>query len=83
MENQPRVETVEYVEAIKRMLRAGARRVARGDEHELAAFAGLEGFLEEQIKESIQGQLDRGKSWSGIAKGLGITRQGAFRRWSK
>ena len=57
--------------------------MASGDEHELQAFAALQELLESEIKGAIHGQLAQGKSWSGIAKGLGVTRQGAFRRWAK
>lgn len=77
------VETVEYLKMVARMIKAGGRRVAAGDEYELQAFAALQALLESEIKGAIHGQLAQGKSWSGIAKGLGVTRQGAFRRWAK
>ena len=83
MAQKSTVETSEYLAMLSRMIKAGSRRVAAGDEHELQAFADLANLLENEIKNAIHGQLAQGKSWSGIAKGLGVTRQGAFKRWSK
>lgn len=78
-----RHETPEYLQMLARMIRAGGRRVANADEHELAQLVQLRAELEASIKHAIQGQLAAGRSWEHIGLALGISRQGAFQRYGK
>jgi len=77
------VENTEYFKMLKRMIKGGRKRVAGTDEHDLREFFELKEFMEEQIKLSVQDQIANGKSWADIGHSLGMTRQAAFKRFSK
>lgn len=77
------IETSEYMAMLRRMIRAAARRVAEGDEPELEEFAALTEVLDQAIADAVAGQREKGRSWSGIAVALGVTRQGAQQRFDK
>lgn len=77
------VETVEYLGAARRFIRAAGRRVADADEIELAELIKLETVLAAAIADAIEGQRKRGRSWSEIALATGKTRQAAYQRWGK
>lgn len=77
------VETLDYLKMVARMIRAGRNRVANADEHELRAFYKLKQTMDSALEEAINGQLQEGKSWQDIGDALGMSRQGAFRRFSK
>jgi hypothetical protein len=75
-------ETMEYLGAARRFIRAAGRRVANGDEHELAALISLYAELDAAVDETVAGQKTR-KSWAGIALATGTTREAAYQRWGK
>lgn len=77
------VETLDYVAMLRRMIRAGGRRVAESDEHELAALIGLHAELDLAIANAVAGQREGGKSWQDIALATGTTRQAAHLRWGR
>lgn len=77
------VETSEWLKMLARMIRAAGRRVAESDEHELVQLVLLRNLLEESIKFAIQGQRSCGRSWEHIGQALGISRQGAFKRYGE
>lgn len=77
------VETMDYLGAARRFIRAAGRRVGECDEPELAALLALQGDLEAAIAEAVRGQRAHGKSWAGIALGTGTTREAAYQRWGK
>jgi hypothetical protein len=77
------VETMEFLSAAKRFLRAAARRVADSDEPELRELLEMEAVLKEAIQAAVDGQRARGNSWDYIAQATGKTRQAAFQRWGK
>lgn len=74
--------TEEFLAAVRRMMRAAARRVAQGDEYELAEFVALRAEYEYCVGQAVAGQrLFRGKSWAQIAEGAGNKRSAAQERW--
>ncbi|MDR2548740.1 MAG: hypothetical protein LBD10_00810 [Desulfobulbus sp.] len=77
-----KVETLEWLKMLSRMIRAAGRRVADADEHELSQLAQLRDDLESAIKVAIQGQRAAGRSWAHIGLALGLSRQGAFQRYA-
>lgn len=77
------VETVKYVGAVGRMIRAAGRRAGDGDEVELAALLKLESVLEEAIVAAVEGQRSVGRSWAYVALATGRSREAAFKRWGK
>lgn len=76
------VETLDYLAAAVRFIRAGGRRVADADEPELSALLDLQQVLEEAIVQAVAGQLAIGRSWAHIATAAGVTRQAAHERWA-
>lgn len=68
---------------LRRMIRAGGRRVALADEPELERLIQVRAEVEEAIRVGIQGQRERGRSWAAIAEATGTTRQAAHERYSK
>jgi hypothetical protein len=83
MPNRPTVETLPFLDAVKRMIRAAGRRVAEADEFELAELVAIRDELDEAIIAAIAGQRSYGRSWADIGDALGITRQAAQQRYSR
>lgn len=77
------VETMEFIGAVRRFLRAASRRVAEADEHELAALVALQSDLDSAISNAVRGQRAIGRSWAHIGMATGMTRQAAYKRWGK
>lgn len=76
-------ENADYFKMLARMIRAGARRVADADETDLGEFAQLQREFNESMKKAVQGLIAKGHSWAYVARGLGMTRQAAFKRFAK
>lgn len=74
-------ETMDYLKMLKRMIRAGGKRVGQADEIELAEIVELHRYMEEVIKDAISNQLEEGKSWQNIGDALNVSRQAAFKKW--
>jgi hypothetical protein len=74
-------ENSDYYKMLKRMIKAGAKRTATADELDLREFVEVLDFFQDQVKEAVAGQRSEGKSWTDIGDALGITRQGAFKRF--
>ncbi|SMQ73447.1 hypothetical protein [Agreia sp. VKM Ac-1783] len=78
------VETEEYLSMLRRMIRAGGRRVAQADEPELAALMSLRAELDDAIVTAVTGQrAELERSWAWVGSALGITRQAAQQRYGK
>lgn len=77
------LETDEYLKMVRRQINAGARRVAEGDEPELADLVSIRETLEQAISDAVQGQRDNGKTWAQIGLGLGTTKQAAIMRYKR
>lgn len=76
------VETMDYLGAARRFIRAAGRRVADCDEAELAELIALHKTVDEALAVAVAGQKTR-KSWAGIALATGTTREAAYQRWGK
>jgi len=77
------VETMDYLAAVERMLRAAGRRAGDGDEFELSGLVGLHGVLEAATATAIRDWLRMGRSWSDVGRALGVTRTAAHARWAQ
>lgn len=77
------IETMEYLGAARRFIRAAGRRVGECDEPELAELLDLRQALEIAIADAIAGQRSYGKSWAHIARATGTSREAAWQRWGK
>lgn len=77
------VETLEYLQAAKRFIRAAGRRCADADDFELAELLTLQAELDDAVAVAVAGIRERGASWAYIAGATGTTRQAAFQRWGK
>jgi hypothetical protein len=77
------VENDEYAAFARRVLRAYARRVARGDIDAVAGMVAIGRELDGFIAEAVTGLRARGYSWGDIARRLGMTRQAAHQRWGR
>ncbi|WP_295012472.1 hypothetical protein [uncultured Microbacterium sp.] len=77
------VETTDYVQFAKRIIRAAGERGAAGDDFELGELASLRDDVEAAITHAVRGMHDAGYSWQYIADGLGITRQSAHARYAE
>lgn len=71
----------EYIGMLRRMIRAGGRRIGDADEVDLQDFLTLRHALEEAIAEAVKGQRRAGHSWAYIGRGLGVTKQAAQMRY--
>lgn len=77
------VETLDYVEFARRIIRAAGDRVGDGDEFELAELVSLRDDLERAIARAVKGQRSYNRSWAYIGGALGITRQSAQERYGE
>lgn len=78
------VETPEYGQMVRRMIRSYAKRVADADPEDLTELLQLEEVLRDAIQLAVDGQREQyGRSWADIARAAGITRSAAFQRWGK
>jgi hypothetical protein len=77
------VETLPFIDAVRRMIRAAGRRVADADEFELAELLALRDEIDTAIQTAVDGQLATGRSWTQIAVAAGTTRQAAHKRWGR
>lgn len=66
---------------VRRMIRAGGKRVADGDEVDLEDLLTLRDEVDAAIESAVAGQRRRGESWAYIGRGLGVTRQAAQMRY--
>jgi len=77
------VETTKYLAAAERFIRAAGRRVADGDEIELAGLLHMTDVLAEAIQHAVDGQRAMGKTWPAIAAATGKSPQAAQKRWGR
>lgn len=77
-----RRETPEYAAMLRRMIRAYGRRVAEADDVDLAEMVALRDELDAAIAAAVRGQREHhDASWADVARGLGVSRQYAQRRY--
>lgn len=70
-------ETLEYLAAARRFIRAAGKRVAD------AELVALRQELEAAIVVAVQGQRSYGRSWAYIGAALGMKRQSAQERYGE
>ena len=75
------VENDEYAAFVRRVLRAYARRIARGDIDAIAELSAIAAELDVVMRQAVSGLRGAGYSWAEIATRLGVTRQAAHQRW--
>ena len=75
------VENDEYAAFARRVLRAYARRIAKGDIDAIADLNVLFEDIETALGKAVIGLHLLGYSWADIGKRLGVTRQAAHQRW--
>jgi hypothetical protein len=79
-----KVETPQYAAFCRRVVRALSRRVAEGDEPDLAEMVAVMNEMEEALGRAVAGMREHhGRSWAYIAAGLGCSRQNAQKRFAK
>ncbi len=64
-----------------RMLRAYGRRVAAGDIEDLGPFREVIDQAEADLARAVTGLRGQGYSWADVARGLGMSKQGAHQRF--
>lgn len=79
----PQTEADRFGAFARRILRAYGRRVADRDIESLAGLAGLRDDVDVVIRQTVAGLLEAGYSWADIGRQLGMTRQGAFRKYGQ
>lgn len=76
------VETLDYLAAVRRMMRAAGRRVADADEHELRELLAIRAEVDAAIDRAVLGWREQGRSWAEIGSAAGMSKQAAFKRWA-
>jgi hypothetical protein len=76
------VENEEYAEFARRVLRAYARRIGKGDIDEFAQMAAIAAEMDDILRQAVAGLRAAGFSWADIAARTGTTRQAAWKRWA-
>lgn len=77
------VENDEYGAFLRRIMRAYAARVAKGDIDALADLVASGRELDNRIQEAVNGLRAWGYSWADIGRSVGTTKQSAYDRWGK
>lgn len=75
------IENDEYAAFARRVLRAYARRVAKGDIDALGEMTAMAAELDAAIRRAVAGLRTAGYSWAAIGVRTGVTRQAAQQRW--
>ncbi|WP_025158878.1 hypothetical protein [Leifsonia aquatica] len=69
---------------VRRIVRAYGRRFEdEGDEPELAELFGLLGDVEDALQLTVDQLRDRDVSWAAIGRAVGMTGEGARKRWDR
>lgn len=71
------------IAAARRFIAAAGRRVADGDEVDLAELLSLQGDLNAAIQTAVDGIKAQGQPWAYIAVATGKTREAAYQKWGK
>jgi hypothetical protein len=79
---RPAVENDEYAAFARRVLRAYARRIGKGDIDEFAQMAAIAAEMDDILRQAVAGLRAAGFSWADIAARTGTTRQAAWKRWA-
>jgi len=77
------VETHEYLQMARRMIRAAGNRVASDDVEYLAELVALREYLNVTIVSAVSGLRNSGHTWQEIGDATGTTRQAAIMKWAR
>jgi DNA invertase Pin-like site-specific DNA recombinase len=77
------VENDDYAAFVRRVLRAYARRVAKGDIDAIAGMVAVSRELDTLIGEAVDGLRAKGYSLADIGRRLGVSRQAVHERWGR
>ena len=77
------VETSDYIEFAKRIIRRAGERVALADDWDLAELASVYDDLGDAVAVGVAGLRAQGHSWQYIGDALGISRQAAQQRFAE
>lgn len=72
---------MDYAAMMGRLVARYGQRLAEADYPDLADAIEIRDQLDDAIRAGVRAQAER-TSWAQVAIGLGVTRQGAWRRWS-
>ena len=72
-----------FIAAARRFIAAAGRRVAEGDEVDLAELLSLQADLDAAIQHAVDGIKAQGHSWAYVAAATGKTREAAYLKWGK
>ena len=76
------VENDEYAAFLRRVLRAYARRIGKGDIDSFAEMAAIAAEMDDILRQAVAGLRAADFSWADIAARTGTTRQAAWKRWA-
>jgi hypothetical protein len=79
-----RRDLIGSAQMLRRLVRAFARRFeVEGDEPEFAELFALHGVLDEALASAAAQLRDRGQSWAAIGRAVGMSGEGARKRWDR
>jgi len=79
-----RRDLIGAAQMLRRLVRAYARRFEfEGDEPEFAELFALHAVLDEALVSAAAQLRGRGQSWAVIGRSVGMTGEGARRRWGR
>jgi hypothetical protein len=76
-------ENGEYLDMLRRMIRAAGARVARTDPDDLAELVAIRADLDAAIQAGVDGLRREGFTWQTIGEATGTTRQAALMKWGR
>ena len=74
-------ETVDLVQATRRLVNAIGRRAADEDPELIAHLLQVRFLVDKVTAEAVRRQRSRGATWESIGQAVGTTRQAAIMRW--
>lgn len=84
MSARHRVDIQRFGGMVRRIVRAYGRRFEEeGDEPELAELFGLLGDVESALQTAVDQLRTRDVSWAAIGRAVGMTGEGARKRWDR
>ena len=75
------VEPIDFLNMVRRIVRAAGQRVGSSDVEELKALVAIRNDVDDAILEAVRGVRGSGATWADIGEVLGISRQGAEQRY--
>ena len=83
MSDARKVDTTDYLQFARRVIRAAGERCADADPFDLGELITLRDSIEAAIGAAVAGQRAQGFSWTEVGDGLGISRQAAQQRYGE